>query len=392
MPISCAELCNRRSAALGTAALFLCSIAAACGAEHHCAADDALCASAAVPPDHGSSTGDDPEDDSDESDARADESETDADAGADAPADAGSADAGSSQPALVGTFKRLVVRSSGGGPIPLGECSSSYLDMFTLDAIGRKLSWDYCDWTSMSTRIAKGEGALDELQYQAVLNVLSRVRQSARTDCGFDKPNVTLEAEAEDGHVSTYRDDFYACREADTQRPFATNLSNIYGVLRAFADAKPLPTSGDTLEMWFSKLGHETPMGASCGWQQPAHYTLDSPTRRLSWELCRPDSANMFSTLNGSRVLSEEEQARVWTAFGQLKLGVSKPCAELQLPERSPVYGPAPSTIQVTSGSAVPTFYAYGEEASCPSTDFSYAGLIVTDVRALEQVVSALVR
>jgi hypothetical protein len=132
-------------------------------------------------------------------------------------------------------FVRFAVHLSGGMPWGARDagmaCNSSYENIYTVDAATRIFTWDYCKWNGSSvTAPATGSRTLNDDELARLTRALSILKLHDASDCGYDKPTITLDLETRSGSA-TYTDSFYACQA----KPGAVYVDNIDDLTNAIS-------------------------------------------------------------------------------------------------------------------------------------------------------------
>jgi hypothetical protein len=128
-----------------------------------------------------------------------------------------------------GNFDTLSLSSSGGMPAPKrdgDECDSQYTNVTTVTSSPSLIAWDLCTWPAGADQhrvIAQAGRELTSAELATVKEAILKVHVGKSGDCGFDKPVVTLDVQAQ-GAVGHYVDDFYGCQPPPAGRTFVTGI------------------------------------------------------------------------------------------------------------------------------------------------------------------------
>lgn len=287
-------------------------------------------------------------------------------------------------PSLITSFTSLTLHSSGGNPGASGSCSQAYLDVFTLDAQSRTLSSDYCGSSGGVSSPVQRSRVLTEQELQATQNVLSVIGISDWSTCGYDKPWVSLEVEA-NGSRDTYWDDFYGCQRSDPSRRYIHSISPLETWIKLLASDNVMPKDITTISMRRSPHFEVAPdTSSSCDQVTFSEYKLDLSSRMLEWQECRAaPGSNVYALAMGARALSSDEVRDLLASYAKLVPGASKPCAEL------PTANDHFSSVTVTTAGMM-SANLFDEAASC-SRRWD-GGSYVVNLPAFEQSIAALAR
>jgi hypothetical protein len=267
------------------------------------------------------------------------------------------------------SFLRFTLSQSGGAfgvPPVMGPCQPGTLETYSIDASSRRFEWDYCDLSGTPSQNKRGQRALTEQEYRAVLKASTRVHVSRELSCGADGASISLRVETPSG-TTTYMDDFASCFIPE-HAPFVHGIDALAGLLPELASTPALPAAIDGISISFRVPGSHAP-DSPCGPPVYKSYGLEVTTRKLSW-----NTRNVFCDLQGSRTLSLEEVATVHDAYGKLTLGASEPCGDWPLPESS--------EIAITLSAAGSEIHIKDEASLCLEHNRSGAVVIGTEILA----------